>query len=342
MVQNDILHVKTWAAGKKLSESTVNELINLGFTSMDALSLLSPDDLIESEILIGQKRLLIKSVKETFPSTNRSTLCAEQTITTETTGVRSNSKVCSQLRGQNVPNMNKQYEMSSGSVSDINDKSHPPWLDPQVYLKAFNSDKVNYYDIVDFVFSKDRREDTVLLETESGQLIFRTGPPKPSLDSVTLCQWSLANLAICNKLIESGLLVYNSILDYLSYTTKIYQLFNVHERVSVLLYDREYRYLQSKFGFRWGTDVPHLSNIALIPREQAKRRKQTIKRRKVPNVHSTSHSKLDMNVCKQFNSKFGCSYATCKFSHVCNFPECGKLHSAIEHSQHTEQLNPKN
>ena len=68
MVQNDILHVKTWAAEKKLSESTVNELINLGFTSMDALSLLSPDDLIESEILIGQKRLLIKSVKETFPS----------------------------------------------------------------------------------------------------------------------------------------------------------------------------------------------------------------------------------------------------------------------------------
>ena len=37
---------------------------------------------------------------------------------------------------------------------------------------------------------------------------------------------------------------------------------------SVLLYDREYRKLQSAMKFRWGTDVRHLHNLHLVPRDK--------------------------------------------------------------------------
>ena len=51
-----------------------------------------------------------------------------------------------------------------------------------------------------------------------------------------------------------------SLIDYLSYTTKIYQLVQRFSLVSVLilLYDREYRKLQSSMGYRWGTDIQHI------------------------------------------------------------------------------------
>ena len=54
-----------------------------------------------------------------------------------------------------------------------------------------------------------------------------------------------------------------ALMDYLSYTTKIYQLVHRFSLVSVLLYDREYRKLQAPLIFRWGMDVQHLSNIHL-------------------------------------------------------------------------------
>ena len=93
------------------------------------------------------------------------------------------------------------------------------------------------------------------------QVIVKSGPKKPRLENITLCQWSVANLAILYKLVGENKLQGPSLMDYLSYTTKIYQLVQRYSLVSVLLYDREYRKLQASLKFRWGTDVQHLSNI---------------------------------------------------------------------------------
>ena len=59
--------VEKWATAIKLSEKTVDTLIQLGFDSMEALSLLTGDDLQDTYIPQGQRKLLIHAVKATFP-----------------------------------------------------------------------------------------------------------------------------------------------------------------------------------------------------------------------------------------------------------------------------------
>ena len=65
------------------------------------------------------------------------------------------------------------------------------------------------------------------------------GIKKPKFENLTLSQWSVANLAILNKLVADGKLKDESLMDYLSYSTKIYQLVQKCSLASVLLYDRE-------------------------------------------------------------------------------------------------------
>lgn len=49
------------------SPKTADRLIELGYDSMEALSLLAEDDLGEATIPIGQIKLLLQSLKQTFP-----------------------------------------------------------------------------------------------------------------------------------------------------------------------------------------------------------------------------------------------------------------------------------
>ena len=58
-------------------------------------------------------------------------------------------------------------------------------------------------------------------------------------------------------------------MDYLSYTTKVYQLVQRFTLGSVLLFGREYRKLQASMGFRWGTNVQHLHTLFLQTRNQS-------------------------------------------------------------------------
>ena len=100
------------------------------------------------------------------------------------------------------------------------------------------------------------------------QVVVKSGPKKPKLENLTLSQWSIANLAILYKLTSEGKLVGPALMDYLSYTTKIYQLVQKYSLNSVLLYDREYRQLQANIGFRWGIDVQHLHMLHLQSRDK--------------------------------------------------------------------------
>ena len=68
------------------------------------------------------------------------------------------------------------------------------------------------------------------------------------------------------RLLGEGKLGDEGVIDYLSYSTKIYQLTQKYENVSVYFYDREYRKRQASHNFRWGTDIPHLHTMQLTPR----------------------------------------------------------------------------
>ena len=65
---SDIEKVKTWAAAKKVSKATTAAVISLGFDSMKAVSLISPEDLAKSKIPVDQIKMLMKAVKQTFLS----------------------------------------------------------------------------------------------------------------------------------------------------------------------------------------------------------------------------------------------------------------------------------
>jgi hypothetical protein len=80
--------------------------------------------------------------------------------------------------------------------------------------------------------------------------VLKSGPRKPRLEAIALEQWSIANLAILYQLMADGKIQNASVIDYLSYATKIYQLCQRFEQSSVWFYDREYRRLQAQHGFR--------------------------------------------------------------------------------------------
>ena len=135
-------------------------------------------------------------------------------------------------------------------------------------------------------------------------------------------------------------------LDYLSYTTKICQLVQRYNLVSVLLYDREYRKLQCAHDFRRGTDVPHLHSVYLQPRIP---HPNGLPQRGVthcPSKPQSAGSPLTLDgkvICKLFNSWNGCHYKeACRFVHQCSHPGCHLLHSAVACAQLKKLANPPN
>ena len=126
-------------------------------------------------------------------------------------------------------------------------------------------------------------------------------------------------------------------LDYISYSTKVCALVQRFILVSVLLYDRNYRQLQAQNGSRWGTDVPHLQNVHLIPRIPIPNgnQPQTGGPSQSNGPHRNhGHLTLDGRViCKLFNTKAGCHYKECRYVHQCSYNECHQVHSATTHYQ---------
>lgn len=65
---SDIDKVKAWTAAKKRSEATTAAVISLGLYSMEAVSLISSEDLGKSKISVGQIKMLLKAAKQTLLS----------------------------------------------------------------------------------------------------------------------------------------------------------------------------------------------------------------------------------------------------------------------------------
>ena len=166
------------------------------------------------------------------------------------------------------------------------------------------------------------------------QIVVKLGPKKPKLENLTLSQWSIANLAILYKLVGDGKLAGQSLMDYLSYSTKIYQLVQKCSLTSVLLYDREYRQLQANMGFRWGTDVQHLHTLHLQPRDKLVNQGYSATQKKgITNSQGPKKRvKHENDTCRNYDSAKGCTFQKCKFKHICIVPGCNKPHPVTVHT----------
>lgn len=120
-------------------------------------------------------------------------------------------------------------------------------------------------DVVDFIRKKLAWEEVVAGSHDGNRIVVKS-EVKPKLESITLSPWSIANLALLHRLLGDGELRDQVIVDYLSYTTKIYQLTQWYENASVYFSDCKYPKLQATHNFRWGTDIPHSHTMQLTPR----------------------------------------------------------------------------
>ncbi|CAC5370803.1 unnamed protein product [Mytilus coruscus] len=298
--------VGPWAGVMKLSEDTTNKILKLGFENMEAVSLIEADDLTETNTPIGQRKLLLMAVfRKTFrkdiSAENVDMAASKRRTCTQEDGEHGNASGVNKDGGahgliqdggnqqedgyikavlQQLAVSQKQHEQShdpicvsynpnSVSLNTIN--SNISWQDPQIYLKSANIDcKIVYNDISEFasydIGGTSMSEECLISDTSGGQLVFKSGPLRPKLESLSLCQWSRAKLSIMYKLLSTGELTQTQVLDYLSYTMRFYHLVSSCEFVSVLFFDREYRRLQKQHNFRWGTDIPHLQSVYLRPK----------------------------------------------------------------------------
>lgn len=327
MTEADEQAVSDWATSNKISSDCLKQLIKDGFTSMEAIALLQPEDL-SPKIPRGQHRLILAAVEKlnSDVATDKDvrTPPAVEERSTETPGDPYLREVLAQLQSAQRDQPQQPDQPRESAPSTLS------WNDPQVFLKMASGkvEAAPYLDIVDFVNLSGAviREEVVGSGSTGAQLVWRTGPKKPKLSSLTIPQWSVANLAIIARLQADGRLDDQGILDYLSYNTRIYQLLQRYEAVSVFLYDREYRKLQAQMGFRWGTEVTHLQAIWLKTLDQptTSTGSRTVKQK-------GPATKEGKTICKLFNGSGGCSYADCKFVHVCSRPGCEQKHSAVQH-----------
>lgn len=217
------------------------------------------------------------------------------------------------------------------------------WADPQIYLQMAANQQAGAgkkaLEIIDFLDCAGGMTEEIITSSVTGDFIMRSGPRKPALETISLPQWSVANLAIMSTLVHGGSLDKGGMLDYLSYTTKVYQLLKVYEQSSVFLYDRQYRRHQASYGFRWGTDISHLQSVHLKPRNMGGNNKpgnkpiQKAEKEKVTggklNLPRASHTASGQEICRNYNTANGCSRGEqCIFVHVCSYPGCSEKHAA--------------
>jgi hypothetical protein len=361
--------VKSWAASRKVSAATVDEIINLGFTSLEAVELLTAEDLKKSKISIGQQKLLLKAVSSLAPVAE---VTREDTAGTGTARAATPSNVPSgdDTQGNAAVHpageeafrqslLNQLQALPGGPPARAQGGCIPAtagsstvtgmysWQDPQVFLKSVSNSKTQCHNIVDFVSQDCVNEERLLSSGDDIEIICRAGSRKPKLENLTISQWSQANIAILYRLFQDGDIDLPNVFDYLSYTAHIYNLISSHEVLSVFYYDREYRRLQAAHKFRWGMSVSHLAPGFLrlrAPTQQGGGQKLRATQRpdrhtQRPNSAYQSHSASGRPICKSFNIRAGCTFRNCRFDHVCNIPGCGKDHPGHSHPQESKNLN---
>ena len=206
--------------------------------------------------------------------------------------------------------------------------------------------------IMDSVSRLRPTEEEKVVSTDSGSqttLLLSIGNKKPNLESVTVEQFSIANIRIFYELLTSGRLpTAADIRDYLSYSVKVLELARKYTWESVLKYDDEYRVLQHTYGYPWSKDQSHLHEVVLIPRYLSSSQQPVSggnnnnnrsgnRRQNSSSPPTGAYNALGQEICRNFNRPQGCQKLDCKFVHCCNRKVaglvCGKTtHAGYMHS----------
>ena len=334
---------------------TVEICIENGFCDKDSLYLLNSDKQAVKELALplAQRLRLEQFIMKSKPTDVPQTEClgavggpAKDTTLAD---------LMAELSvGQDLHETHQLKAPAQGALQEAQDPilqaGVPPQgipADPHVYLRNHPGlgEFERPYDIVDYInLVPPLTEDRVINDKNGNgtQLVMRTEARKPRLENVSVEEWCLANVRIMNLIVTNAGFNPSLIKDYMSYTIKTCELFKKYQTVSVLQYDREYRYMQSVYRFRWGSDMPHLFNVHLVRKSHPG--SENYRPLNVPGSARGSKGLFpsnDMEVCRLFNNRSGCRFGSqCKFVHRCIVPGCSKGQPRYTHHSDPLKVTP--
>lgn len=307
-------HVSDGAVGGILSKSTpVSAKTIISDINDELFTLENEEQQLRLELELEEKRASVHSLK----------MKLRDIKSTSTTVPTSSNQLTSTTIQANFPGSSQRT--TGNYVSDF--------MDPQIYLKTDTLVKKKYKKIINYI-PKSRANDDREVKLADGVYIKTDQGSKTKVDSVSPSQWITANASILAEIIKEECQspeLLNMITDYLSYSAKIGELGGRFTWSTVMSYDDEYRDLQSRYGFRWGTDSSHMSTVILSPRDV----KSSQSQRFTKNNNFTPQK--NGKTCGYFNYDKKCPHEpNCKFNHVCEL--CGKDHSKLACNKSEHQV----
>jgi hypothetical protein len=342
---------------KKVSTDAQAVLLANGVDSMEALEALHLGDLQALNLQLGQRRLLESLLFPRVGDGKGATISVNQ-------GAAGKLDTSKPAETTSLPPAGKQVATGASSGGDAGLTANVQGaLNTDIFLGlGIQGSQKQYYDIVDFLpkrspYDVSPEGKTVIVQREDGSLAVEpNGAKEKALEKVSWPMWTEANMQIMAKLMGEGV----KPQDYMTYTVIISQLAQKYEWSSVLIYDREYRKKQANSGRPWGSDIPILRDVTLVPKsnfsrtlgkgfENSSKQGKRGWGRGAPSSDSKpsgkgpkKNAKLEFQdkfkVCKAFNEgecRFGDG---CRFHHVCTV--CGaKTHGEAKHPSEAKHPN---
>ncbi|CAH1793950.1 unnamed protein product [Owenia fusiformis] len=297
-----------------LSSNAVKTLRSECFTSKEALDSMDLDAIMSLNLRAGDICILKKHIASTKvqPSVN------------EDVSPMNEIPISKLLQGPPGTPMPQIGQSPDSSVTSTAVHGAAASISPLVYLTPVQDKAVGELKIIDFI------DKSIEINSDQEQSISKRGDQNILVsksskreDKISPFEWAVANARIMAKLVQSGKLATQGVLEYQAYTVKIFQHAIAYEWQGVLALDREYRKAQHIHGFPWGADLSHLDIKHL-------KRKQTMYANKPPTQSvSVQKSQVFPYPCKDYNSEVGCSRTTCKFAHIC--ADCKGKHPKVKH-----------
>ena len=109
----------------------------------------------------------------------------------------------------------------------------------------------------------------LLVKMERTRSLLKVDHVRPVLKTFHQHQHRTANIRILTESLRMGALEPLALYYYLAYTIKVGEMADRYNWQSILQYDRVYRIQQATYGFRWGSDSPHLTTVHMRDKQRS-------------------------------------------------------------------------
>ena len=283
------LDLKVWADKHGLLPETMDLLSKDGFTSLQAVSLLT-DSIIKDykgSMNLAQFLLLrdaiqqLKKVKEGNEDRNASPTVPPPSDSASRQGRPTQAIEESSATQHNTPDaLQSEGGLGMAALIDLlggqrtQDQPSQSSLTSPITGKAAIFDPLfikkqacKHRDIRDYIsLSEPRSEKPHQISVNNVSVSLSEG--KVPLEKVTPLQYTEASLMILREMVATDNLTQEEIMQYVAYVIKVSCLGQQFTWQSVLTYDTHYRKAQAMLGFHWGADNSYLMQLHLKPRQE--------------------------------------------------------------------------